>query len=71
VAGGVSPGLFADRFGIWMETGSGSGGRTQGILRSHAPRTETNLLLAAKMAFESISIIDCKVFFSAPNTLHK
>ena len=33
------------------------------ILRSHAPRTETDLLLAAKTAFQSISIIDCKGFF--------
>jgi transposase len=33
------------------------------ILRSHAPRTETDLLLAAKTAFQAISIIDCKSFF--------
>jgi len=33
------------------------------ILRSHDPRTETDLLLAAKMAFQAITIIDCKNFF--------
>ena len=33
------------------------------ILRSQAPRTETELLLAAKTAFQSISSIDCKGFF--------
>ncbi len=33
------------------------------ILRSHAPRTETDLLLAAKTAFQAISISDCKSFF--------
>jgi transposase len=33
------------------------------ILRSHAPRTETDLLLAAKTAFQAISVIDCKSFF--------
>jgi transposase len=36
------------------------------ILRSHDPRTETDLLLAAKTAFQAITIIDCKSFiFSA------
>jgi transposase len=34
------------------------------ILRSKAPRTETELLLAAKTAFQNISSIDCKGFFS-------
>jgi transposase len=33
------------------------------ILRSHDPRTETDLLLAAKTAFQAISIDDCKGFF--------
>ena len=33
------------------------------ILRSHAPRTETALLLAAKTAFQAISVSDCKSFF--------
>jgi transposase len=33
------------------------------ILRSHAPRTESNLLIAAKTAFDAISITDCKSFF--------
>ena len=33
------------------------------ILRSQAPRTETELLVAAKAAFQAISIIDCKSFF--------
>ncbi len=33
------------------------------ILRSKAPRTETELRLAAKTAFQSISSIDCKGFF--------
>jgi hypothetical protein len=33
------------------------------ILRSHDPRRETDLLLAAKSAFQAISIIDCKSFF--------
>src|SRR5260370_38267653 len=36
------------------------------ILRSHAPRTETDLLLAAKTAFQAISVSDCKTsFFNA------
>jgi transposase len=36
------------------------------ILSSHDPRTETDLLLAAKTAFQAITIIDCKSFiFSA------
>ena len=35
------------------------------ILRSHDPRTETELLLAAKAALQSISIIDCESFFSS------
>src|SRR6202043_3298477 len=33
------------------------------ILRSHAPRTETGLLMAAKTAFQAISVIDCQHFF--------
>ena len=33
------------------------------ILRSHDPRTESDLLLAAKTAFQAITIIDCKSFF--------
>jgi transposase len=33
------------------------------ILRSHAPRTETELLVAAKAAFQAISLIDCRGFF--------
>ena len=32
-------------------------------LRSHAPRTEEELLRAAKSAFNSISSADCKGFF--------
>jgi len=32
-------------------------------LRSHAPRTEDELLRAAKTAFDSITIADCKGFF--------
>lgn len=33
------------------------------ILRSHAPRTDEQLLRAAKKAFQSISVADCKGFF--------
>ena len=33
------------------------------ILRSRAARTETELLLAAKVAFQAISTTDCKGFF--------
>ena len=33
------------------------------VLRSHAPRTEEGLLLAAKTAFNLISTVDCKGFF--------
>ena len=33
------------------------------ILRGHAPRTEEELLRAAKTAFNSISTADCKGFF--------
>jgi len=33
------------------------------VLRSHAPRTEEELLRAAKSAFTSISSADCKGFF--------
>ena len=33
------------------------------ILRSHAPRTDEQLLMAAKTAFQSISAADCKGFF--------
>jgi transposase len=34
------------------------------ILRSLAPRTETELILAAKIAFEAVSTADCLGFFS-------
>jgi transposase len=34
------------------------------VLRSHAPRTEPELIRAAKIAFDAISIADCKGFFS-------
>jgi transposase len=37
--------------------------RTKQILRSKAPRTDTELLLAAKTVFQSISSIDCEGFF--------
>jgi transposase len=40
------------------------------VLRSHAPRTDEQLLLAAQAAFPSISFADCRGFFLAPNTLH-
>jgi len=33
------------------------------VLRSHAPRTEDELLRAAQAAFNSISTADCKGFF--------
>jgi hypothetical protein len=33
------------------------------ILRGHAPRTDEQLLRAAKEAFQSISAADCKGFF--------
>ncbi|HEV2387470.1 MAG TPA: IS630 family transposase [Candidatus Acidoferrales bacterium] len=33
------------------------------ILRSHAPRTDEQLLLAAKTAFDAISTADCRGFF--------
>jgi len=33
------------------------------ILRSHSPRTDEQLLRAAKIAFQSISTADCKGFF--------
>ena len=33
------------------------------VLRSHAPRTEEDLLQAAQTAFNSISTSDCKGFF--------
>ena len=33
------------------------------ILRSHAPRSDEQLLLAAKAAFQSISSADCRGFF--------
>jgi transposase len=33
------------------------------ILRSHAPRTDEQLLLAAKTAFQSLSAADCQGFF--------
>jgi transposase len=34
------------------------------ILRSLAPRTEPELILAAKIAFDAVSTADCKGFFS-------
>ncbi len=37
--------------------------RIKKILRRHNPKTETDLLLAAKTAFQSISIADCEGFF--------
>jgi hypothetical protein len=37
--------------------------KSKQILRSRAPRTEEELLLAAKTAFPSISTADCKGFF--------
>lgn len=37
--------------------------RIKQILRSHAPRTDEQLLRAAQTAFNSISIADCKGFF--------
>lgn len=33
------------------------------VLRSHAPRSDEQLLLAAKAAFQSISFADCRGFF--------
>ena len=33
------------------------------VLRSHAPRNDEQLLLAAKAAFQSISLADCRGFF--------
>jgi transposase len=33
------------------------------VLRRHAPRTDEQLLQAAKYAFQSISVADCKGFF--------
>jgi transposase len=33
------------------------------VLRSHAPRSDEQLLLAAKAAFQSISLADCRGFF--------
>lgn len=33
------------------------------VLRSHAPRSEEQLLQAAKAAFQSISLADCRGFF--------
>ena len=33
------------------------------VLRSHAPRNDEQLLLAAKAAFQSISLPDCRGFF--------
>jgi transposase len=33
------------------------------ILRGHPPRTDEHLLRAAKKAFQSISVADCKGFF--------
>jgi hypothetical protein len=39
--------------------------KIKGILRSHAPRTETELLVAAKATFQAISLTDCRGFFSS------
>ena len=39
------------------------GSKIKQILCSHAPRTHEQLLLAAKVAFQSISAADCKGFF--------
>ena len=39
------------------------GSKIKQILRSHDPRTEADLLLAAKTAFQSISAADCSGFF--------
>ena len=33
------------------------------ILRSHAPRAETKLLVAAKAAFQATPLTDCRGFF--------
>jgi transposase len=33
------------------------------VLRSHAPRTDEQLLLAAQAAFQSLSLADCRGFF--------
>jgi hypothetical protein len=44
------------------------------ILRSHAPRTEEELPLAAQTAFQSISTADCTGFFlvrSAPHDIQE
>ena len=40
------------------------------VLRSHAPRSDEQLLLAAKAAFQSISSADCRGFFFSASTLH-
>ncbi len=40
------------------------------ILRGQDPRTESALLLAAKMAFQAISSADCQGYFLALNTLY-
>ena len=39
------------------------GSKIKQVLRSHAPRTEEDLLRSAKTAFNSISTADCKGFF--------
>ena len=39
------------------------GARSEQVLRSHAPRSDEQLLLAAKAAFQSISCADCRGFF--------
>ena len=39
------------------------GSKIKQILRSHAPRTDEQLRRAAKKAFQSISVADCKGFF--------
>jgi transposase len=37
------------------------------VLRSHAPRSDEHLVLAAKAAFQSISSADCRGFFISAN----
>ncbi len=40
------------------------------FLRSEDPRTESELLLAAKAAFQAILATDCEEFFFSANTLY-
>lgn len=37
------------------------------VLRSHAPRSDEQLLLAAKAAFQSVTSADCRGFFFSAN----